>query len=84
MGLLEKRNLKATPLTALRQGAASAVVGAVLFLVCSYFKWLNPIYRAAWRVTLPIWCLLCGIVAALWEWQVPDKSNDDDPPDGSR
>jgi hypothetical protein len=73
MGLLDKKNPKATPTSVLQKGVICAVVGAIVFFLC--FK---PMYREAWRVVLPIWCLLCGLVGALWEWQVADKSAEDD------
>ena len=74
MGLLEKNNPKAALRSLLLQAIQAATVGAVVFFVA--FK---PVYREAWPVTLPIWCLLCAFVGAVFEWQVP-REPDDGPP----
>jgi hypothetical protein len=76
MGLLDKTNPKATLGSVLLRAIQAAVVGAVVFFVA--FK---PMYREMWRVTLPIWCLLCAFVGALFEWQVRRGPNVDDEAD---
>ncbi len=73
MGLLDKTNPKATLGSVLRRAILSAVVGAVVF-----FLLFKPMYREMWRVTLPIWCLLCAFVGAVVEWQVPRGPDVDD------
>ena len=73
MGLLEKRNPKATPGSALRHALITGAVGAAVF-----FFGFKPRFVEAWPVMLPIWCLLCAGVGALWEWQVDHASDDDD------
>jgi hypothetical protein len=67
MGLLDKKNPKATASSVLKHAVVTAAVGAVVF-----FLFFKSSYREAWPVTLPIWLLLCAGVGALWKWQVPD------------
>ena len=74
MGLLEKTNPKATLRSVLLRAIQAAAVGTFVFFLA--FK---PMYREAWPVTLPIWCLLCALVGAVFEWQVP-REPDDGPP----
>jgi hypothetical protein len=50
-------------------------VGAIVFFLA--FK---PAWREAWPITLPIWCLLCALVGAVVEWQVPRGPDVDDGP----
>jgi len=77
MSLLDKMNPKATLGSVLRRAMVSAIVGAVVFFLA--FK---PMYRDAWPITLPIWCLLCAFVGAVIEWQVPRGSDvDEEPPE---
>jgi hypothetical protein len=76
MGLLDRTNPKATLRSVLLRSVQTAVVGAVVFFLA--FK---PMYREMWRVTLPIWCLLCAFVGAVVEWQVP-RASDDEPLSG--
>ncbi len=73
MGLLDQTNPRATLRSVLVRSVQAAVAGAIVFFLA--FK---PAYREAWPVTLPIWCLLCAIVGAVFEWQVPHGSDDDD------
>jgi hypothetical protein len=73
MGLLDKNNPKATPKTILMQSITGAVVGAAAF-----FLLFRPSVREAWKITLPIWVLLCAAIGALMEWQVPPDEPDDD------
>ena len=78
MGLLEKTNPKATLRSVLLRANPGRGRGAVVFFIA--FK---PMYREAWPVTLPIWCLLCALVGAVFEWQVPRGSDvGDRPPQG--
>jgi hypothetical protein len=72
MGLLDKRNRKATPRSVLKHALLCAIAGAVVF-----FAAFKPMWRQAWPVTLPLWLLLCAGGGALWEWQV-DRSKGDD------
>jgi len=74
MGLLEKNNPKATLRSVLLRAIQAATLGAFVF-----FLMFKPVYREAWPVTLPIWCLLCAFVGAVVEWQVP-REPDDGPP----
>ncbi len=66
MGLLDKKNPGATWKSVLARAFVSAIIGGVVFLA---FK---PEFIKAWRMTLPLWLLLCGAVGALWEWQGPN------------
>lgn len=75
MGLLEKSNPKATLRSVLLRGIQAAAVGAVVFFIA--FK---PMYREVWPIALPIWCLLCALVGAVFEWQVPRRLDEDDGP----
>lgn len=75
MGLLDQHNPKATLRSVLLRAIQFAVVGAVVFFLA--FK---PMYRAAWPIALPIWCLLCAFVGAVVEWQVPRGPDVDDGP----
>ncbi len=76
MGLLEKRNPKATWRSVLRESIISMGFGAAFFFLC--FK---PEWRRAWVITLPPWLLLCGFVGGLMEWQIPPDEDDPPPPD---
>jgi hypothetical protein len=71
MGLLEKANPRATLRSVLLQAIQAATLGAVVLFVT--FK---PVYCEAWPVTLPIWCLLCAFVGAVFEWQLPREPDD--------
>jgi len=73
MGLLDKKNRKATWRSVILRAAESAIVGGAVFFLA--FK---AQYVEAWRVTLPIWLLLCAAVGALWEWQGTDITNRDE------
>jgi hypothetical protein len=73
MGLLDTTNPRATLRSVLLRAIQAAVVGAITFFLA--FK---PAYREAWPVTLPIWCLFCAFVGALFEWQGPRGSDEDD------
>jgi hypothetical protein len=73
MPLLDKINPTATLRSVLLRAIQTAVVGAVVFFLA-----FQPMYREMWRVTLPIWCLLCAFVGAVFEWQVPRGPDVDD------
>ncbi len=76
MGLLEKRNPKATWRSVLFKSVVSMGFGAAFFFLC--FK---EEYRRAWVIALPPWLLLCGLVGGLMEWQIPPDEDDVPPPD---
>jgi hypothetical protein len=75
MGLFDKTNPKATLRSVLLRAIQFGVVGAIVFFLA--FK---PAWREAWPITLPIWCLLCALVGAVVEWQVPRGPDVDDGP----
>ena len=66
MGLLDKKNPKATAGSVLGHALVCGIAGAIVF-----FLLFKPSYQEAWPVTLPVWVLLCAGVGALWEWQGP-------------
>jgi hypothetical protein len=45
-----------------------------------FFIAFKPMYREVWPIALPIWCLLCALVGAVFEWQVPRRLDEDDGP----
>ena len=67
MGLLDKKNPKATFASVVRQAFVCAICGAAVF-----FLFAKSSYKESWVITLPIWMLLCASVGAIWEWQVAD------------
>jgi len=73
MGLLDKKNPKATAASVVRQALVCAICGAAVFFLSA-----KPSYKESWGITLPIWMLLCATVGAIWEWQVADDSRDSD------
>ena len=68
MGLLDKKNPRATPRSVVKHAVACGIAGAAVF-----FLGFKSSYREAWPVTLPLWVLLCAVVGALWEWQVAEE-----------
>lgn len=78
MGLLEKRNPYATLTSVLLAALRGVIMGIVFFLLNFKHK-----FQLEWPITLPPWLLLCAIVSALFEWQVPPDDEDDDPHDES-
>jgi hypothetical protein len=66
MRLLDKRNPKATLRSVLLHAVLCAAGGSVVFFLAG-----NAQFVQAWKITVPIWMLLCAAVGALWEWQGP-------------
>ncbi|GAB4136885.1 hypothetical protein [Thermopirellula anaerolimosa] len=77
MGLLEKRNPKATWRSVLLHAFLSMGGGAVF-----YFLFFKPELQREWIITLPPWLLWCAFVGGLMEWQMPP--DDDDFPSPAR
>ena len=63
MGLLDKTNPNATARSVATHAIVSMIVGA------AFFPLFASDYQSAWRLTLPAWLALCGIVGALCEYQ---------------
>lgn len=77
MGLLDKKNPRATPWTVLGHAFVVGLIGAALYL--APLLWKEPL-REDWVIILTVWTCLCAFVGGLWEWQV----HDDDPEDEDR
>lgn len=67
VGLLDKRNPKATLRSVLIRAAVAAAIGSIAFLIL--FRHSS---REAWMIGFPLWVLLNAAIGALAEWQIGD------------
>lgn len=68
MGFLSKTNPKATWGSVLRRAVVTSILGAGLYVsVIWWNRWLND-----WPLKIAICAVLLALVAAVWEWQIPD------------
>lgn len=73
MGLLDKTNPKATRTSVIR----GAIIGAVL-VPAFFFALGKPSVREHGRALLPAFAILGAAVAAIFEWQVDDSTDESD------
>ena len=82
MSLLEKVNAKATPRSVLRQSLTKGFFGAIIGLAMMAFD--GRPRSDNWLIPFALWVVLCMVVGAVIEWQVPDDDPeliDAEPPD---
>jgi hypothetical protein len=75
MGLLDKTNPRATWRGVTREAFIAAAVGTTAYGAVIWWNgWWDDL-----AIKLTICAGLCGLVGAVWEWQVPENGTEEDP-----
>ena len=78
VGFLTRLNPKATPRSVVHRACITCIASAAIWGLCLIFR-PNPKWQASWP-SFVLWLCCAVLVGAVWEWQVPDEDDEEQPP----